>query len=128
MLCLAGCTPDAKETPVVAVLKSPDCRLAAIYANYIGGGPAVGTSQEVYIQDHAGPLQFSDRVFSSECVDNLSLAWQGPRDLNINYRVSPANHEADMAFAGPWWSLDRRPPHGVRVHLVRRVSPGAGYC
>jgi hypothetical protein len=56
------------------------------------------------------------------------MAWRGPRDLNINYRVSPANHNDDTAFAGPWWSLDRSPPHGVRVHLVRHVRPGAGYC
>jgi hypothetical protein len=128
MLCLAACRPDANETPIVSTAKSPDGRLTAIYATDIGGGAAVGISQEVYVQAHQGPLKFSDRVFSSECVDDLSLAWQSPRDLIIQYRVSPANHNSDTAFAGPWWSVEHKPPHGVRVHLVRRVSPGAGYC
>jgi hypothetical protein len=127
LLSLAACVPDPNDHPIIARLSSPDGKLVAVQAEDVGGGAAVGTWEEVYVQDGLRSLQFSDRIFHTGCVDDVAVAWEGPRVLRISYRVADQIH-TDTSFAGPWWSVSRSPPHGIRVHYLRQVHPGAGYC
>jgi hypothetical protein len=122
MLLSAG-DPDPAETQINARVPSPDGKLVAVHAEDLSGGPATGASEDVYALEGSGPLRYADRIFSSECIHDLKLEWEGPRRLRITYDILADLH-GERGYAGPWWSPDRRPPHGVSIHYVRHEHSG----
>lgn len=71
------------------ILLSPDGHWQAVQSEDLSGGPATGTSQEVYLvrQRPTSSLFFKDRVFSKECTRELQMQWVGARTLRLSYVV-----------------------------------------
>ncbi|GAO38168.1 hypothetical protein SCH01S_09_00150 [Sphingomonas changbaiensis NBRC 104936] len=130
-VCLGGCQPTPSETQINKRLRSPSGALTAIYAEDLGGGPATGVSEDVYIVDGDRFPRVADRVFSDECVHNLQLAWEGSASLRIDYDVSQDFHE-DTDRHGPnglpLWLWGRSPAQAINVHLVRHLTPPGNGC
>ena len=129
--CLGGCQPDPSETQINTKLRSPSGALTAIYAQDLGGGPATGVSEDVYMVDGNHFPRGADRVFSSECIHNLRLAWDGPTSVRIEYDVAQDVHE-DTGRPGPnglpLWLWGSSPSKSTRVHLVRHITPPGDDC
>ena len=73
-------------------LSSPDGAWKAVQVEDLSGGPATGTSTDVYLtrQRPGSALFFKDRVFSLECVQDFQIRWIGDRTLQISYSVGDA--------------------------------------
>ena len=131
IVCLGGCQPDPRETLIKSKLRPPSGKLTAIYAEDLGGGPATGVSEDVYIVDGDRFPRIADRVFSNECVHNVSLAWEGPKSIRIEYDVSQNIHE-DTGRPGPnglpLWLWGSSPSQSINVHLVRHITPLGNGC
>ncbi len=135
-LTLGGCAraPDPRDTEVNLRVRSPDGKLDAIYAEDVGGGPAVGVTEEIFV---AKPGVFPDmkgRVFSEECVHNIALTWETPRRLRISYdigsdvREDPRLHKPSVfsVFSSAYWTFGN--PHGTEIHFIRRLMPPQVGC
>ena len=122
-----SCSPDPNYLHVAQAKPSPDGALRAVYVEDTQGGAAVGTGQDVYVLKISDRFQYSDRVFSNECVQNVSIDWTGPRSLKISFDTGSENMAHDGADAKPWWSLNRSPSHGIKLQLAPRVHPG-NFC
>ena len=129
VLVLGGCSPDPRDTQIVNRIKSPDGRLEAIYADDVGGGPAVGTTEEVFVVGSGEMFpNLNERVFSAECAHAIQLTWEGPRRLRISYQMA-----SDIAggpglkpslfsiFSSGYWIYGH--PHGVQLRFDRSPPP-----
>ena len=125
---LGGCQPDPHETQINAKLKSPDGKLTAIYAEDLGGGPATGVSEDVYIVDGDRFPRLADRVFSNECVQNVRLAWGQASTLRIDY---DAGRDVQVDVRRHNWSIfpwlwGSSPASNIKVNLVRHITNSGG--
>ena len=95
---LGGCSPAANDFVVHRRLRSPDGKLDAIFAEYVGGGPAVGVDQQVYLVEAGSPIRMEDRIFSGDHISSLMITWHSPRTLQIAYddsrSVAPGHRSA----------------------------------
>jgi hypothetical protein len=134
VLVLAGCSPDPRDTQIVSRIKSPDGRLEAIYADDIGGGAAVGTTEEVFVVEPGRTFpRLSERVFSAECARAVNVAWEGPRTLRIAYKMAPdltggpgVQPSLFSIFSSGYW-IDSH-PHGVQLRFSRSPPPDGASC
>ncbi len=84
--------------------------------------------------ERGGFPKLRERVFSEECVHNLTARWRTPRDLAISYDVAADIHEHShpyapsplSIFSGGYWTFSH--PHGVQVHFERNLTAPAGGC
>ncbi|HWF77275.1 MAG TPA: hypothetical protein VN694_08865 [Caulobacteraceae bacterium] len=134
VLVLCGCSPKPDDTDIIARIKSPDGTLEALYADDVGGGAAVGTTQEVFVvkSGEAFPA-LTERVFSAECAHEIALAWEGPKTLRVSYQMAPNVSEGpglrpslSSIFSSGYWIYSD--PHGVQVHFARSATPDNGGC
>jgi hypothetical protein len=131
---LCGCEPDPTDTQINARVRSPDGNLEAIYAEDIGGGAAVGVTEEVFVVTPRAFPHLSERVFSEECAHNIAMTWEAPRTLRVSYDLSagiseaPSLHKPSVfsIFASSYWTFDH--PHEIQVHLTRHPTPPKGGC
>jgi hypothetical protein len=133
-LALGSCAPTQKNTQINTRIKSPDGMLEAIYAEDIGGGPAVGVTEEVFVVQRGAFPHLNERVFSEECVRNISLTWERPRTLRVSYDIgSDTREDSELAkpslfsiFSSGYWTYSH--PHGTQVRLARRRTPPSDGC
>ena len=134
---VSGCAPQVirpADTQINSRAKSPGGTLEALYADDIGGGAAVGATEEVFVVERGGFPKLRERVFSEECVHNLTTRWSAPRDLAISYDVAADFHEHShpygpsplSIFSSAYWTFSH--PHGVQVHFKRNLTAPAGGC
>ena len=84
--------------------------------------------------ERGGFPKLRERVFSEECVHNLTTRWSAPRDLAISYDVAADFHEHShpygpsplSIFSSAYWTFSH--PHGVQVHFKRNLTAPAGGC
>ncbi len=123
-----GVQPHSIGNANQARLNSPSGKLQAVYAEDLSGGPATGVSEDVYIVEPGHFPRVADRVYSQECVHDLSVAWEASRTLRISYSVSAGMHvKAERERPATWWApwLWAPSPAGqVQVQLVQHVVPG----
>jgi hypothetical protein len=136
VLVLSGCGPQVIRpinTQITSRVQSSDGALEAVYANDIGGGAAVGATEEVFVVKTGTFPKLRERVFSDECVHNLSARWIAPRDIAISYDIAsdlpehshPYRPSPLTFFSGAYWTFSH--PHGVQVHFERNLTaPSAG--
>jgi len=130
---LSGCAPKPGDTQVIARVKSPDGKLEAVYAADLGGGAAVGATEEVFVIQPGIFPQLRERVFSEECAHHLTMAWEAPRTLRVDYDVTPDVRDEPLTrpslrtiFSSGYWTFEH--PHGVSVRLARHLSPSESGC
>jgi len=134
VLGLGGCNPNPKDTQIIARIRSPDGRLEAIYAADVGGGAAVGTTEEVFVVEPGAFPRLKERVFSEECVHNIVLTWETLRTLRIGYDIgSDIREDTGVAkpsilsvFSSGYWTYGH--PHGTQVRLARVLTPPDDSC
>ena len=139
-LMLGGCVPRQprpSDTQIVTRIKSPDGTLEAIYAEDVGGGAAVGTTEEVFIVPPGAFPRLKERVFSEECARDIALRWQGSRALVVDYTSASDAREHTRPY-GPsplslisllssgYWTFSE--PHGAQIRFIRRIAPANGGC
>jgi hypothetical protein len=132
---LGGCGPngpDPTDTQILARIKSPDGTLEAVLANDVGGGAAVGTLHEVFVTKTGDfPIQ-TEKVLGKECVRNISIEWEAPRVLKVEYDEgsdipdeSALEHPSTSSmFSSAYWVYSH--PHGTDVRLRRHLTPPNG--
>jgi len=139
-LMLDGCVPgqpSPSDTQIVTRVRSPGGSLEAVYAEDMGGGAAVGATEEVFVVPPGTFPHLRERIFAEECVHGIALKWQGPRAIEIDYTISSDAHEHSKPYepspfspisllSGGYWTS--RDPHGVRVRFVRRLTLADGGC
>ena len=131
-LSLAACNPSPRHTYIETRVRSPDGTRDAVFADDLSGGPATGTSQEVYITPPTKFPRLIDRVFSNECVHDVHLHWSDPRSLEVSYSVGEDIHEvASRATPSVWWApwlWGSSPSPSVSLHLRRTILPAGNGC
>ena len=133
-LVLSGCAPDPNDTQINARIKSPDGKLEAVYAEDIGGGPAVGVSEEVFVVEPGAFPRLNERIFSMECARNIGFTWETPRTLKVTYHIgSDISDNTELnkpsifsVFSSGYWTYDK--PHDVQVRFVRLLDPAGNGC
>jgi hypothetical protein len=133
-LTLCGCDPEKNDTQVVARIKSPDGKLEAIHAYDIGGGPAVGTSDEIFIVATGTFPRLSERIFSKECVHGMGLSWSSNRKLSVTYHISSDIQDGAKMLrpsifsllSSGYWTFEK--PHNVHVAFARILEPPGIGC
>ncbi|HEY5105295.1 MAG TPA: hypothetical protein VII73_00840 [Caulobacteraceae bacterium] len=121
LLIVMACEPDQSELHIVRSVPMADGKLRAIYLEDTQGGPATGVGEDVYVVKGDGPFRYSDRVFDRECVTNVQLEWIGSQTLQITYEDGDDDLAHDGSDAKPWWSLNRSPPYGVTLRIIRHI-------
>jgi hypothetical protein len=129
---VTGCDPSPRETNIDTRVRSPDGGLEAVFAEDLSGGPATGTSMDVYIVAPGHFPRLVDRVFSNECVHDVQLRWLSPRALQVNYAVGADIHE-DTSRATPsvWWApwlWGKSQSSLVSLRLKRTIFPAGNGC
>jgi hypothetical protein len=125
---LCGCQPEPKETQINLKVRSPDGKLTAIYAEDLGGGPATGVYEEIYIVEGNRFPRLEDRVFSNECVYDIHLMWVSPTTLRVNYSVPQGiqdDTQREGLFIWPWLRHPSPASH-VRLQFVRHQLARTG--
>jgi hypothetical protein len=117
----------------VASLTSPDGKWRAAYVEDLSGGPMTGTGEDVYIvRQGSRKLFFKDRVFSAECIQDMSIRWIGARTLQIDYSTGDSPLVDGLQRGGniPWFhgqDDEEKRIDPVHVVQVRHVLRG-GFC
>lgn len=137
LIVLGGCVPGSPKpwhTQVNARVRSPDGKWEAIYAEDIGGGAAVGVTEEVFVAQPGTFPHLEERVFSEECARNIVIKWENPRLVTVSYDISadikefptPYTPSISSIFSSGYWTFGH--PHGIEVHFDRRLTPAGGGC
>lgn len=133
-LALGGCDPVPNETQIVSRARSPDGKLEAIHALDVGGGAAVGTTEEIFIVNRGNFPRLKERVFSKECAHNLEVRWVSSQQLEVTYRIaSDIRDGSEMIrpslfsiLSSGYWTYKR--PHDVKVQIRSTLAPAGSGC
>lgn len=129
---MSACDPNPRDTHIDTRLRSPDGKLEAVFAEDLGGGPATGTSMDVYVVTPGRFPRLVDRVFSNECVQNVHLNWLNARTLQVSYTVGADVHESTVrATPNVWWApwlWGHSPSSSVALTLRRTILPAGNGC
>ena len=114
----------------ISAVTTRDGKWRAVHVEDLSGGPMTGTSDDIYVVEPSSRrFQFKDRVFSAECVQNVTARWIDPRTLKVEFTSgdAPAISGLQPEPHLPWLhgrsdEMKKRDP--VKVTQVRHLVRG----
>lgn len=93
-----GCGTEYEE---ISRVPSPDARVDAVLVRTAGGGATVGYGYNIFIVPRGQSPGRGEERLVADHLKNLTLLWQGPRQLEIRY-----DEARIFRFSNFWHSKD----------------------